>query len=74
MSVCAKNNSVIVYGGFSKEKLKKEKEKGITHSDMFVLCMELKKNDKIEWSWKRAKQTGMKPSERVSFSMVTIKY
>ncbi len=28
MAVCAKNNSIVVYGGFSKEKLKKEKEKG----------------------------------------------
>jgi hypothetical protein len=37
---CNKNNNVIVYGGFSKEKLKKDKEKGIVHSDMFVLSHE----------------------------------
>ena len=37
---CAKNNTVLVYGGFSKEKLKKEREKGIVHSDMFVLSFE----------------------------------
>jgi hypothetical protein len=29
-----------MYGGFSKEKLKKEKEKGITYSDMYVLQSE----------------------------------
>ena len=40
LSVCAKNNSIIVYGGFNKEKLKKEKEKAITHSDMFTLQYE----------------------------------
>ena len=32
----------------------------------------MKKNDKIEWSWKKAKQNGLKPSERISFSMVTL--
>jgi hypothetical protein len=37
---CAKNNSVIVFGGFTKEKLKKEKEKGIIHSDMYILTFE----------------------------------
>ena len=36
----SKSNAVIVYGGFSKEKLKKDKEKGIVHSDMFALSLE----------------------------------
>ena len=40
LSVCGKTNSIVLYGGFSKEKLKKEKEKGIIHSDMFVLQQE----------------------------------
>jgi hypothetical protein len=35
-----KNNTIIVYGGFSKEKLKKDKEKAVVHSDMFVLSHE----------------------------------
>jgi N-acetylneuraminic acid mutarotase len=35
-----KNNAVIVYGGFSKEKLKKDKEKGVVHTDMFALSLE----------------------------------
>ena len=37
LSLCGKNNSIIMYGGFSKEKLKKEKEKGIVHTDMYSL-------------------------------------
>ncbi len=37
---CSKNNSVVVFGGFTKEKLKKEKEKGIIHSDMYILTLE----------------------------------
>lgn len=40
LSLCGKNNSIVLYGGFSKEKLKKEKEKAIVHSDMFVLSHE----------------------------------
>ncbi len=72
LSVCSKNNSILLYGGFAKEKLKKEKEKAIIYSDMYVLQNEIKKNDKTEWSWKRVKQTGLKPTERISFSMITI--
>jgi hypothetical protein len=62
----------VLYGGFSKEKLKKDKEKGVVHSDMFVLSHEVKKTGLTEWSWSKVKQTGLKPSERISFSMVTL--
>ena len=31
---------VVVYGGYSKERLKKEADKGIAHTDMFVLAPE----------------------------------
>ena len=34
LSLCRKNNSIVMYGGFSKDK---EKEKGIVHTDMFSL-------------------------------------
>lgn len=41
LSVCSKTNSILLYGGFSKEKQKKkDKEKGIVHTDMFVLSSE----------------------------------
>jgi hypothetical protein len=53
LSVCAKNNSIVMYGGFSKEKLKKEKEKGITYSDMYVLQSEGKFIDKCLLKAKR---------------------
>ena len=35
----------------------------------------LQQNDsskKNEWFWKRCKQSGLKPTERISFSMITI--
>lgn len=31
---------VVVYGGYSKEKIKKDVDKGSTHTDMFVLMQE----------------------------------
>ena len=31
-----------------------------------------KKTNQVEWSWKRVKQAGVKPSDRISFSMVTL--
>lgn len=40
LCVCNKTNNIVLYGGFSKEKLKKDKEKGVIHSDMFVLSHE----------------------------------
>lgn len=43
LSVASKNNAVIVYGGYSKEKLKKDQERGIVHTDMFSLSLESKK-------------------------------
>lgn len=72
LNVCGKNNTVVLYGGFCKEKVKKDREKPIIHSDMFVLTCETKKNEKVEWCWKRAKQSGVKPSERISFSMIPL--
>lgn len=43
LSVCGKTGAVVLYGGFSKEKQKKkENEKGIVHTDMFVLTSESK--------------------------------
>lgn len=44
--VCNKNNTIVVYGGFRKEKLKKEKEKGIVHTDMYTLSCEGKMRPK----------------------------
>ena len=33
----------------------------------------MKKNDKVEFVWRKAKQSGYKPSERISSSMIAIK-
>jgi hypothetical protein len=46
LSVCNKNNTIILYGGFNKEKLKKDREKAICKSDMYVLSCEGKNSNK----------------------------
>lgn len=71
LTFCQKTNSILLYGGYSKEKLKKDEEKGVIHTDMFALTHETKKDGKNEWIWKKCKQTGAKPSNRCSFTMIT---
>lgn len=34
------NNKILIYGGYSKEKLGKDAEKGITHTDMWYLTQD----------------------------------
>jgi hypothetical protein len=31
-----------------------------------------KSTEKLEWTWKKVKQGGNKPSDRISFSMITL--
>ncbi|XP_035824341.1 kelch domain-containing protein 4 isoform X2 [Aplysia californica] len=58
----------VVYGGYSKERVKRDVDKGTTHTDMFVLAPE-KKRDGVpdheqRWKWQSVKQSGLKPSAR----------
>lgn len=39
-------NKIIICGGYSKDKVKKDVDKGITHSDMFALIQDSKYNIK----------------------------
>ncbi len=36
------------------------------------IIFQVKKNEKVEWCWKKVKQGGAKPTERISSSMVTL--
>ncbi|XP_071172959.1 kelch domain-containing protein 4-like [Mytilus edulis] len=66
----------VVYGGYSKERIKKDVDKGTIHTDMFVLCAcDAKKKDDsapMKWRWVHGKQSGNKPSPRCGMPMVTI--
>nr|XP_033797185.1 kelch domain-containing protein 4 [Geotrypetes seraphini] len=66
--VTTQDGNVIVYGGYSKQKVKKDVDKGVLHTDMFLLKSEGKeKEDK--WVWSRVNASGMKPSPRTGFSV-----
>jgi len=63
----------IVYGGYSKEHLKRDVDKGVTHTDMFVLGLEKKRegdSDQVQkWKWQPLKQSG--PSPRSGMTGIT---
>ena len=40
MAATQDGNHIVVYGGYSKEHVKKEVEKGQTHTDMFMLSVD----------------------------------
>ncbi|KAF3854398.1 hypothetical protein F7725_022453 [Dissostichus mawsoni] len=58
---------VIVYGGYSKVRVKKDVEKGTIHSDMFLLKRE-GKDGQEKWLWSRLSPSGSKPPPRSGFS------
>lgn len=60
---------VIIYGGYSKEKISKDVDKGVTHSDMFILAPD--KHDALgsKWKWQAVKSRGVRPSPRCGSSL-----
>ncbi|KAM8751125.1 kelch domain-containing protein 4 [Acanthopagrus schlegelii] len=68
MSSTPDGTGVIIYGGYSKVRVKKDVEKGTIHSDMFILKRE-GKVDQEKWSWSRLSPSGNKPPPRSGFSL-----
>ncbi|XP_007477334.2 kelch domain-containing protein 4 isoform X1 [Monodelphis domestica] len=67
MSVSSEG-TIIIYGGYSKQRVKKDVDKGTLHCDMFLLkCEEAKEEDK--WTWTRTNPSGVKPPPRSGFSV-----
>ncbi|XP_058530715.1 kelch domain-containing protein 4 [Ochotona princeps] len=58
---------IVIYGGYSKQRVKKDVDKGTQHSDMFLLRPEDGKEGK--WLWSRIHPSGVKPSPRSGFSV-----
>ncbi|XP_041506942.1 kelch domain-containing protein 4 isoform X3 [Microtus oregoni] len=59
--------SIAIYGGYSKQKIKKDVDKGTQHSDMFLLKPEEGREGK--WTWARINPSGVKPTPRSGFSV-----
>ncbi|XP_078005521.1 kelch domain-containing protein 4 isoform X4 [Phascolarctos cinereus] len=67
MSVSSEG-TIIIYGGYSKQRVKKDVDRGTLHSDMFLLkCEEGKEEGK--WTWTRVSPSGVKPTPRSGFSV-----
>ncbi|KAE8608838.1 hypothetical protein XENTR_v10011625 [Xenopus tropicalis] len=58
------DGSVVIYGGYSKQKVKKDVDKGTVHTDMFLL----KQEGADKWVWSRLNPSGVKPTPRTGFS------
>ncbi|XP_063235245.1 kelch domain-containing protein 4 [Bacillus rossius redtenbacheri] len=66
--IARNDGSVLVYGGYSKERIKKDVDKGSVHSDMFILQPD--KNDATctKWKWVSVKHSGVRMSPRCGMS------
>ncbi|XP_034391646.1 kelch domain-containing protein 4 [Cyclopterus lumpus] len=67
MTSTADGMGVVIYGGYSKVRVKKDVEKGTIHTDMFLLKRE-GKDGQEKWSWSRVSPSGNKPTPRSGFS------
>ncbi|XP_043285970.1 kelch domain-containing protein 4-like [Venturia canescens] len=65
-------NTILVYGGYSKEKIKKDVDKGHVHMDMFILGPQKNDESGTKWKWTLTKQSGAIISPRCSASAVSV--
>ncbi|CAK9802613.1 Kelch domain-containing protein 4 [Anthophora plagiata] len=65
-------NKLLVYGGYSKERIKKDVDKGCIHNDMFLMTPEKNDQSGLKWKWVSVKQSGIKVSPRCSASAILI--
>lgn len=65
------DNKVVLYGGYSKEKVKKNMDRGCIHNDMFLLT-QTDKNDVTKYKWISVKPTGIQMSPRCGASAALI--
>ncbi|XP_007887551.2 kelch domain-containing protein 4 [Callorhinchus milii] len=62
------DGNIVIYGGYSKQRVKKDVEKGTVHTDMFLLKNEGKEGQD-KWTWVRMNASGVKPTPRSGFSL-----
>jgi len=69
----APDGRICLYGGYCKQKLKKDVEKGVTHTDMFFLSPMKHDETLTKWRWQNVKQVGMRASLRTGLSSTLVK-
>ncbi|XP_021917944.1 kelch domain-containing protein 4 isoform X2 [Zootermopsis nevadensis] len=67
--VALPNGKVLIYGGYSKEKIKRDVDKGVIHTDMFLLTPEKNDISGLKWKWVAVKQSGARISARCGMSV-----
>jgi len=63
------NSGVLVVGGYSKIKAKKDSDRGQCHADGFMLTFDAKSK---KWKWERAKQGGDTPPAKSGVAMCPV--
>jgi len=69
----APDGRICLYGGYCKEKLKKGEEKGVVHTDMYLLSPMKHDETMTKWRWQNVKQVGMRASLRTGLSSALVK-
>uniref|UniRef100_A0A480LXW2 Kelch domain-containing protein 4 isoform X2 n=1 Tax=Sus scrofa TaxID=9823 RepID=A0A480LXW2_PIG len=59
--------SIVIYGGYSKQRVRKDVDRGTQHGDMFLLKPEEGREGR--WAWTRINPSGAKPTPRSGFSV-----
>ncbi|RZF40849.1 hypothetical protein LSTR_LSTR003359 [Laodelphax striatellus] len=62
------DGKILVHGGYSKVKVKKDVDKGVVHTDMFLLSPDKGDTTGLKWKWTSVKPGGAKPSPRSGLS------
>uniref|UniRef100_A0A8D8X188 Kelch domain-containing protein 4 n=1 Tax=Cacopsylla melanoneura TaxID=428564 RepID=A0A8D8X188_9HEMI len=63
------DGGILISGGYSKQTVKKDVDKGVVHTDSFVLTPDKNDFENGKWKWSRVKTCGVKISPRSSFPL-----
>ncbi|XP_051176150.1 kelch domain-containing protein 4-like [Leptopilina boulardi] len=66
------DNKLLVYGGYSKQRIKKDVDKGQVHTDMFLLAPDKNDSTGTKWKWTLVNQGGIKLSPRCSSTAILV--
>ncbi|GLV33972.1 uncharacterized protein CBL_11145 [Carabus blaptoides fortunei] len=67
--VALNDGRILVYGGYSKERIKKDVDKGRVYSDMFVLMADKNDTTGLKYKWLPTKCTGVHFNPRCAMTM-----
>ncbi|KAG8223617.1 hypothetical protein J437_LFUL003485 [Ladona fulva] len=69
--VALKDGKIFIFGGYSKERLKKDVDKGVVHMDSFLLSPDKNDTSGTKWKWVSVKTSGIRFSPRCGATMVS---